>query len=94
MKTRKEYMDGIVSHREYYGQFVTEEVKKTLLRLIGKKEILSSQDEHFNDIPIAKWDALPAPNVKDKMKLTGDYLTLAGSVCIYKEAAKQIKDNK
>jgi hypothetical protein len=55
---RKSYMDGIVTHREYYGQFVNEHVKRTLLMYIPKEDILASTDKHLNDIPLIKWDRL------------------------------------
>jgi len=93
MKTRQDYLDGKISHREYYGQFVTDSIKKTVLQFIGRKKIVLSQDDSFNDIPLARWDDLPtlAPSGL-LMHEAGDYLTLAGKVCIYKEAARQIKE--
>jgi hypothetical protein len=56
--TRKEYMAGEVSHNDYEAQFVNAEVINYVLRGIGRDRILASKDEHFNDIPLAKWDAL------------------------------------
>jgi hypothetical protein len=56
--TRKEMMNGTVSYREYMAQFVDDGVIGYVLRGIGRKAILNSKDEHFNDIPLAKWDAL------------------------------------
>ena len=56
--TRKEYMAGKVSHNDYEAQFVNGEVINYVLRGIGRDRILASKDEHFNDIPLAKWDAL------------------------------------
>lgn len=58
--TRADYMaeNPVVDHRTYYGQFVDDGVINYVLRGIGRAAILASKDEHFNDIPIRKWDAL------------------------------------
>ena len=95
MKTRQQYLNGECSHREYYSQFVGESIIKLVENGIGIKTILASTDPHLNDIPLKKWDVL-AEHFKYmhlKLKEAGDYLTLAGSVCILKEAAKQIRNN-
>ena len=90
--TRRDYLENKCSHDEYYAQFVNEEVKSTLLQNIPKDEILQSKDEHFNDIPLKRWDALPlSKGTADELRAKGDYPTLAGKVCIYKAAARQIK---
>jgi len=95
MKTRQEYLEGKVSHREYHAQFVNETIKQNVLNHIGLDKLMKSKDEHLNDIPLAIWDAIPVYNVSPLMKEAGDYLTLAGKVCICKEAAKQIiEENK
>ena len=101
MITRQHHMDGYgkldkagrhQAHRDYYAQFVTESVKNTLLHSIGRSSILNSSDHHFfNDIPLRRWDTLPIFATTDRaMRKAGDYPTLSGKVCIYKEAARQI----
>lgn len=62
--TRKEYMDNAVTYRGYMLQFVTADLVALVDGRIGRASILASTDEHFNDIPLGKWDAL-APAVKD-----------------------------
>lgn len=107
---RKEYLNnprGTEGHREYYAQFVTEDIKQKVLAKIGRKAILSSTDPYFNDIGLAEWDALfgvhngrMGSDIKPRcsaevdrlMREMGDYPTLAGLVCIAKEAARQIKE--
>lgn len=94
---RKEYLknSGEENHRFYYSQFVTPEIKGVVKCTIGLKKLLKSTDPHLNDIPIKLWDNMYLPNVNAKMKELGDYLTLAGKVCILKEAARQIiEENK
>lgn len=91
MKSRADYLNGKCSHREYYGQFVTAEHKEILLRYISIEELRKSRADSFNDISLKHWDILPILNgTNAKMKKAGDYITLAGSVCIWKETARQI----
>lgn len=92
--TRKQYLDGGATHREYYGQFVTDREIYNVSRYIGKAKILASTDEHFNDIALKKWDALPnlLSSTHQAFKEAGDWVTLSGMVCVYKEAALQIKE--
>ena len=59
MRTRKEYLDRKVSHREYYGQFVDDKIKEQVLSFIGLNRLLKSTDEHLNDISCSQfWDKL------------------------------------
>jgi hypothetical protein len=53
-----DYMAGRVTFREYYEQFITPAVTHLVLWGIGRQAILASTDEHFNDIPLNKWDLL------------------------------------
>ncbi len=94
MITRKQYTNGEATHREYYGQFVTDEIRANVLKYIGKRAIKTSIDEHFNDIALHRWDCLPLlrPGVHRMFKEAGDWVSLAGAVCVYKEAARQIKE--
>jgi hypothetical protein len=95
MVTRQDYMSGKATHEEYYSQFVTPEIKGIVLHTVGLKTLLKSTDEHLNDIPIKIWDNMYFPFNMAEMNKVGDYLTLAGKVCILKEAARQlIEENK
>lgn len=96
--TRKEYMesartDSMSAHRKYYGQYVTESLKIGVRHRIGIKRLRASRDEHMNDIPLIKWDEL-APYIEAtcrwRLRENGDCFSLAGAVCIAKEAARQI----
>jgi hypothetical protein len=91
--TRKEYLSKVCTHAEYNAQFVDLAIKTRVIEAIGIKALMNSKDEHMNDIPLKKWDrlAMPAPkHISDKMRAQGDYPTLGGMVCIYKEAARQV----
>jgi hypothetical protein len=96
MISRSDYIKGQRQHRAYYAQFVVDAHYDRVRNSIGIDRILSSKDEHFNDIPLSLWDAVavPVPAVSAQiMKECGDYPTLCGAVCALKEAAKQLKDS-
>jgi len=95
MKTRLQYLAGECTHREYYAQFVTDKVKSNVIRYIGRINIETSNDKSFNDIPLRKWANIGIPvDIVDALKEAGDGYSLAGAVCINKEAAKQIRENQ
>ena len=95
MITKQDYIDGKVSHREYYGQFVDLAVKAGILRDIGLEKILASKDESFNDIPLSVWDFLPcvrSNEINEKLIACGDFPSMAVLCCIAKEGARQLRD--
>lgn len=95
MFTRKDYLEGRCDHRAYYAQFVSAGVRQCVAQSIGVKCIRASADPYFNDIPLPRWDSVfqPIPaGIASALRAAGDYPTLAGAVCIAKEAARQIKE--
>jgi len=104
--TRQEYLAantaGTSPHREYYGQFVNKAVKDLVLSRFSKEKLTEAiqSEKNLNSIPLAQWDGLTQGlgayyyGVAEKMKELGDYRTLAGSVCILKEAARQIVEEE
>jgi len=108
MKTRKEYMNGDISHQDYYMQFATEEMKRKVIRDITIEAIKNSKDEHLNDIPLHRWDLLSGcmfrgsqcmvrPTVSkecaEKIYEAGEGISPATMVCIYKAIAKDLTTN-
>jgi len=93
--TRKQRLADECTHREYYAQFIDKGMKELVVRTFGDK-LQNSQDEHFNDINLDSWDALlPFTTRKARaMKDAGDWLTMAGSVCMLKEAARQVVEGR
>ncbi len=90
--SRAEYLEGRCTHREYYGQFVTEEVKREVARSIGIDKLKASRDQHFNDVPLSHWDNLSHSN-KSLLSIPENgtrFYSLCGGVCILKEAARQL----
>ena len=105
MKTRTQYLNGEISHFDYYSQFVDGRVKNIVrarLKRAGYLENLKekfSEDKNLNNIPLHIWDSCSQPlntsEVAGKMREAGDYLTLSGIVCIAKTAAQiLIKENE
>lgn len=93
MITRKEYMAGACTHREYYAQFVDHRTRYLVAEGIGAERIKASTHPHFSDIPLSEWDRLtPKAAGSGKFEKAGDYYTLAGGVCMLKEAAEQIRE--
>lgn len=98
--SRQAYLNGEVSHEQYYGQFVIESTIDLVSRSITVKLITESNDPHFNDIPLYRWDLLSATifagryfNSK-KFTAAGDLYSPSSGVCIAKEAARQIKEKE
>lgn len=96
--TRAEYAASKSTHREYYAQFVIKEIKEDVINSFGIKKLQKafSEDQYFNTIPLQQWDMLVRymfgayPTVSSKIRKCGDFPTLAGGVCILKEAARQL----
>lgn len=92
MISRKDLIEKIASHREYYGQFVCDSNVAFISRHFGIDELVKAfqLDESFNTISLKRWDDLPIPTgLGSKLKETGDTLSLSGVVCTWKEAARQ-----
>ena len=93
--TRKQYMAKECTHREYYAQFVDEDVKRHILRFIGLKALIRSRDEYLNDIPLKQWDLavriMPYSAISKLRQAneSGGH-SLSDLVCVAKEAAHQI----
>lgn len=101
--TRHDYLNNECTHRQYYAQFVTDEMKKHISEDIKK----AMDSEFFNyetglGYSLSFWDAwsqfliLSNPYKRKefdkKLRDRGDYISLAGCVSTLKEAARQIVD--
>lgn len=78
MFTRIQYMNKECTHREYYAQFVTEQISQRVKSMNGTESL------HV-------WDRMPSlpKEVTDKIKEVKDGNTLSFKVCLYKEATRQ-----
>ena len=90
---RKDYMSGKVTHKDYFEQFVDEEILTLTQAVIsgydlGKK---LKADKYLNNIPMRFWDAgvhLLPHSTRVKLEEAGDFLSLSTGVCILKAAAR------
>ena len=98
MKTRQDYISGKCTHREYYAQFVTPEIRQMVITRFGADLLKSAlaKDENLNGVPLHQWDNLTGfPNhalAYARLKAAGDHCTLSSGVCILKEAARQVAE--
>jgi hypothetical protein len=106
MITRKDYLAACVGnttdaermslHRGYYAQFVTPGVVRAVVAHIGADRIKASVDPHMNDIPLSRWDMLHGTireMAASRCREVGEGNSLATSVCIAKEAARQYRES-
>lgn len=99
-KTQRErYLDGEITHREYYGMIVEALGEAGLRRALPVtiehiRECLKS-DEHLNNIPLEKWDGcnqyvLSIPRPKGFHDITGSrFWSMSDTVCTMKECARR-----
>jgi hypothetical protein len=85
-------------HRRYWAQFVTPYIIREVESWIGVKWIMDSTDEHFNDIPLRRWDALDGfirpIGARINKQINGQSVwSLSDTGCVAKEAARQIKES-
>lgn len=90
--TREDYMNGKVTHKEFYRSVAHEAgisfANSSMLPKI--KAALASGDEHLNTIPLQTWDALAhvsRTQIATALKKHGDFYSMAGGVCTLKAAA-------
>lgn len=93
--SREDYMERRCSHRDYYGSLV-EELGVQFTSPDHIERFKRSRDPHMNDIPLRFWDghgamlrAFHGPKITQAFKARGDFVTPAGLVCLYKEAARR-----
>ena len=103
-------MDGEISFAGYYSQFLDDKTEAEMFSQISLEELKKSKDEHLNDIPMRKWDAISGivfrgsemiqgPRIRkefaDRIQLAQEGISAATLVCIYKQQArKTLNDRK
>lgn len=98
MMTREDCLNGRVNQEAYYAQFVTDRIKACVKNHFNPGFLARSyeQDREFCDIGLYRWDAIALnPNLwdqefREKMRASGDFISLTSRVCVLKEAARQI----
>ncbi len=101
--TRKDYLDGKVSHEEYYRSIAKSagiDMSYGAYALMERvKKALREGDKHLNTIPLAIWDRMGAnpvlrANLAPVFKAHGDIMSIAGIVCVLKQAARDSANNE
>lgn len=101
MITRQDYLKNGSLHRAYYAQFVTPQIKNLVEKRFGIEKLFKSYDwdVSFNNIPLHQWDMLaelyiiPNWEIRALLNKANDGMTLAGDICILKEAGRQVVEN-
>lgn len=96
--TRKQYMSNHChAYRAYYAQFVTPAVRNSVRLCFGMERLVRCSDqENFNNIPLAQWDMLSDAVIRYRrlpvqmMRDAGETLSIAVAGCILREAARQL----
>ena len=92
MLTRQQYINKECTYQEYYGQFVTEHIKRSILTVFTPAELKGSTDPHMNDLPRAKWDLLVNSTQSSKLEQAqGTKATQSDINSLVKEAARQLQ---
>lgn len=82
MNSDRKLSTGYISHREHFSKFVSKAMIEIVVKAIGHEKLLASDDIHFNDIPLQKWDRISFIAMRRGF-------SLSDCVCTVKEAAKQ-----
>lgn len=93
MNTRQDFIQKRCTYREYYSQFVNEEIRARVARRFSIEGLKQAfvVDPNFTSIPMREWDML-AIRIEPAIKFVsvGEERTQAVMVCIVKEAALQV----
>lgn len=87
MNTRRDYLEGRCSHREYYLE-IAKEIGPTANAALLQR-VRESKDPLLNDIPLRDWDSIASflqhsPKLKAAFRARDDYVTAAGMVSLLK----------
>lgn len=85
---RKEYMDGKITHDEFYlwlADFIGADKRHITVNL---ESIRESKDEHFNDIPLRRWDQADSA-IRRLAYKKGLPWSLSSTVCVAKALARK-----
>ena len=91
--SRKDFMTGVCDFETYYGQMVTKRIVEAVVSIIGADRILKSKDDHLNDIPLKEWDRVGYSIGIQCHWPAGDSCSMAGLVCVAKNAARKFQIN-
>lgn len=91
--TRDQYMnDSENLHHKYHLQFMTDDIVESVKQLMP--QVMTSKDEHLNDIPLHQWDSAAhyhASEMSKKCKELGTFYSQATGVCVLKAVARHLR---
>jgi len=85
MFTRQQYLNKECTYEQYYLEIADEAGYNPPAQLV--KLCKSSKNEHYNDVPLATFDAYAktcSAKVDEAFRARGDYPTIAGMVSLMK----------
>lgn len=91
---RQRYLNKEISHADYYRAIAATagvSYENADARFLDRvRRALAAGDEHLNTIPLAEWDARSTSifGLHNAFRAHGDIYSLAGGVCLVKQAAK------
>ncbi len=102
--TRKNYMDGLITHDEYYCGLADVIGRRAIERLIpaAVDEVRTAlkTDPHLNNIPLCKWDredpfvrAMAYGNLIEPITGSRGW-SLSDTVCVLKAVAKRLAEQQ
>lgn len=96
--TRADYLEGRATFAEYYRAVNhSAGIRVTNADFLARvRKALAEGDEHLNTIPLAEWDKLAVYGrraLSRAFKEHGDFYSMAGGVCAYKQAARDAVDD-
>lgn len=93
--TRKDYLAGVCTHSQYYRQMVTPTVLAAVENRFGRDvlaQAFEAGNTSFNspDFCLGDWDCVGLSVSREAFKQYGDFHTVAGAVCVVKEAGRML----
>lgn len=91
--TRAAYMDGSITHQDYYAHIAMLAGIKPSPALVKRaKTALKASDKHLNTIPLHEWDQMASGShyaiQKAVKQVPGETNSLATGVCVWKAATR------
>lgn len=82
---------GFFTHQEYYlmlGHKLMQHTSSVLCKYINEQELFDSKDEHFNDIPLHRWEAMHREVARLASPLFPNW-TISDTICTMKNLAEE-----
>lgn len=91
---REQYFEKVITHHEFYlwvAKFIGVNHQLVPVKL---EELLASTDEHFNDIPLSRWDMMYSATANRAVNRGLRGWSLSDNTCVLKTLAREWIKNK